>query len=64
VTEDRIGYVDETISEINEIERILDRDRRTADPARGVICVLRCAERPCVHTAFLVESIIREEEDR
>jgi hypothetical protein len=59
---DRIGDLDGAISQIDEIERILDRDRRTSDPARGVVCVRGCAERPCAHTAHLVETIVREEE--
>lgn len=61
---DRISEVDEQIAEIEEISRMLDHDRRTADPARGVFCSLRCAERPCVHTEHLVAAIIREEENR
>lgn len=62
---DRLDYVAAEIEEIEEIERMLDRDRRTADPGRGVICVLGCSERPCVHTAHLVAAIIcAEEEDR
>jgi hypothetical protein len=54
--------LDAELAELNDLVRTLDEDRRTADPARGVICSRRCAERPCSHTAFLVESIIREEE--
>jgi len=49
---------------IEEIERILDDDRRIADPGYGVSCALGCSERPCRHTAALVEAIKREEDDR
>jgi hypothetical protein len=52
------------LAELAGIERLLDEDRRTADPARGVVCSRGCSARPCAHTAHLVEAIIREEEDR
>jgi hypothetical protein len=55
--------LDESIAEIEEISWMLDRDRRRSDPARGVICVLGCAERPCAHPAHLVARILRDEEE-
>jgi hypothetical protein len=54
--------IEAELDELAGIERMLDEDRRTSDPARGVICALGCSERPCPHTAHLVEAIIREEE--
>jgi hypothetical protein len=54
--------LDAELAELAELVRTLDEDRRTADPARGVIRSRGCAECPCSHTAFLVEAIIREEE--
>ena len=62
MTRSRIDDLDDAIAEVEEVARMLEEDRRTSDPARGVICVLRCAERPCDHTAHLVAAIIREED--
>lgn len=62
---DRTAEIDDQIAEIDEISRMLEEDRRTSDPNRGVICSLGCAERPCSHVVHLVAAIIRaEEEDR
>ena len=62
--DDRIADLDDAIAEVEEISRMLEEDRRTSDPGRGVICVLGCSERPCDHTAHLVAAILREEENR
>jgi hypothetical protein len=62
VIAERIDDVDAALAEAAEFERILAEDRRTSDPARGVLCVFGCADRPCRHTAYLVETIRREED--
>jgi hypothetical protein len=59
---DAVIDLDAVRAELDEIAQMLDRDRREADPTRGVICSFGCAERPCAHIAHLVEAIIREEE--
>lgn len=58
---DRIADLDEAREEIDEIGRLLDEDRRTADPNCGVICSRGYAP-GCDHVAHLVEAIKAEEE--
>lgn len=43
---------------------ILDEDRRTSDPNRGVVCARGCSDRPCDHVAYLVAAIRAEERVR
>jgi hypothetical protein len=50
------------LAELDDVARMLEEDRRTSDPNRGVVCSRGCSERPCSHVAHLVEAIIREEE--
>ena len=60
---ERIHDLDDAIAEVDEIGRLLDEDRRTADPNRGVICSRGCAP-GCSHVAYLVEAIKSREENR
>lgn len=55
------SIVDE-LAELDDIERMLDEDRRRADPNRGVICSRGCAA-GCEHVVYLVEAIRREEDE-
>jgi hypothetical protein len=56
-----LSDLEEARREVDDLAAVLEVDRRTADPARGVTCSRGCSERPCSHTAYLVEAIIWEE---
>jgi hypothetical protein len=55
MTAERIRDLDDARDEVEEISRLLDEDRRTADPNRGVVCSRGCAP-GCDHVAYLVEA--------
>ena len=48
-------------AELDDIGWMLEEDRRTADPNRGVVCSRGCAP-GCEHVAHLVEAIKRAED--
>jgi hypothetical protein len=50
--------LDEIDAELERIERGLRDDAELhADPALGVWCHLRCTDRPCEHTRYIVEAL-------